>query len=35
LALTGAGDYQALAPVQQPGGKTVHAWAVEADCDAS
>ena len=22
-----------LTPVKQPGGKTVHAWAVEGDCD--
>jgi predicted NUDIX family NTP pyrophosphohydrolase len=28
------GDFRALAPVRQPGGKRVHAWAVEADCDA-
>ena len=27
------GDFQALAPVRRPGGKTVHAWAVEGDCD--
>lgn len=24
-----------LASLRQPGGKTVHAWAVEGDCDAS
>lgn len=35
LELTGAGAYRALAPVKQPGGKVVHAWAVEADCDAT
>ncbi len=29
-----AGEFRALAPVQQPSGKTVHAWAVEADIDA-
>lgn len=27
------GDFRALAPVRQPGGKVVHAWAVAADCD--
>src|SRR5215472_2928859 len=29
-----AGDFRALAPVRQPSGKVVHAWAIEADCDA-
>lgn len=29
------GDFRALDPVRQSGGKTVHAWAVEADCDAA
>ncbi len=29
------GDFRALAPVRQPSGKVVHAWAVEADCDAT
>jgi predicted NUDIX family NTP pyrophosphohydrolase len=29
------GDFHALAPVRQPGGKLVHAWAVAADCDAA
>ncbi|HXP76891.1 MAG TPA: NUDIX domain-containing protein [Stellaceae bacterium] len=29
------GDFRALAPVRQPSGKLVHAWAVEADCDAN
>ncbi len=28
------GDFVALAPVKQAGGKTVYAWAIEADCDA-
>ncbi len=28
------GDFIALAPVRQAGGKTVHAWAIESDCDA-
>jgi len=28
------GDFRALAAVRQPGGKHVHAWAVEADCEA-
>jgi len=27
------GEFMALTPVKQPGGKTVHAWALEADCD--
>jgi predicted NUDIX family NTP pyrophosphohydrolase len=27
------GDFIALEPVRQPGGKVVYAWAVEADCD--
>ena len=30
-----AGAFRALEPVRQAGGKTVHAWAVEADCDAT
>jgi predicted NUDIX family NTP pyrophosphohydrolase len=29
------GDFVALAPRRQPGGKVVHAWAVESDCDAA
>ncbi|HKX08079.1 MAG TPA: NUDIX domain-containing protein [Stellaceae bacterium] len=33
--LSVAGDFRALEPVRQAGGKTVHAWAVEADCDAT
>ena len=28
------GDVRALAPVRQPSGKRVHAWALEADVDA-
>lgn len=32
---TVAGDFCPLNPVKQSGGKVVHAWAVEADCDAS
>jgi predicted NUDIX family NTP pyrophosphohydrolase len=28
------GDFFALAPVKQGGGKRVHAWAVRGDCDA-
>ena len=28
------GDLIALTPVKQRGGKTVHAWAMEGDCDA-
>jgi len=31
--LTAVGDFVALAPVKQRGGKTVYAWAVEADLD--
>ena len=26
------GEFRALAPLQQPSGKIVHAWAVEGDC---
>lgn len=29
------GDFRPLKPVKQAGGKTVHAWAVEGDCDAA
>lgn len=29
-----AGDFQPLTPVRQAGGKIVHAWALEGDCDA-
>lgn len=29
------GELIALAPIRQKGGKTVHAWAAEADCDPS
>ncbi|HEU4340113.1 MAG TPA: NUDIX domain-containing protein [Candidatus Binatia bacterium] len=28
------GDFIELAPRKQPGGKVVHAWAVEGDCEA-
>lgn len=28
-----AGEFRPLKPVKQAGGKTVHAWAIEADCD--
>ncbi len=28
------GDFVALTPVKQPGGKIVYAWAVKGDCDA-
>jgi predicted NUDIX family NTP pyrophosphohydrolase len=27
------GGYIPLAPLKQPGGKIIHAWAVEGDCD--
>ena len=30
-----AGEFSALASVKQSGGKLVHAWAVEGDCDAT
>ena len=30
---TVAGEFRALTPLRQPGGKTVHAWAVPGDCD--
>ncbi|HKW52581.1 MAG TPA: NUDIX domain-containing protein [Stellaceae bacterium] len=30
-----AGEFRPLAPVKQSGGKVVHAWAVEGDCDAA
>jgi predicted NUDIX family NTP pyrophosphohydrolase len=29
------GDYLPLAPLKQPGGKIIHAWAVAEDCDPS
>ncbi|MFH0962516.1 MAG: NUDIX domain-containing protein [Planctomycetota bacterium] len=29
------GDFQPLTPATQPGGKVVHAWALEGDCDPS
>lgn len=27
------GEFLQLTPLRQPGGKTVHAWAVQGDCD--
>ena len=30
-----AGEFRPLAPVKQSGGKIVHAWAIEGDCDAA
>ena len=30
-----AGEFRPLAPIKQSGGKLVHAWAVEGDCDAA
>ena len=27
------GDFRPLDPVKQSGGKVVHAWAIESDCD--
>jgi predicted NUDIX family NTP pyrophosphohydrolase len=29
------GEFRPLAPLKQSGGKSVHAWAIEADCDPS
>jgi predicted NUDIX family NTP pyrophosphohydrolase len=29
------GEFIPLTPIKQPGGKIVHAWAVEGDCDAA
>jgi predicted NUDIX family NTP pyrophosphohydrolase len=29
------GDFRRLEPVKQSGGKVIHVWAIEADCDAS
>lgn len=33
VSLRPAGPFTALSPVKQKGGKTVHAWAFEGDCD--
>ena len=33
--LTVTGEFQALTPIRQSGGKIVHAWTVESDLDAS
>ena len=30
-----SGAFRPLAPIRQSGGKIVHAWAVEGDCDAA
>ncbi len=30
-----SGEFRELTPVKQPGGKTIFAWALEFDCDAS
>lgn len=30
-----SGEYQALVPTKQSGGKVIHAWALEADFDAT
>ena len=32
-SLTAAGDFVPLQPLKQPGGKVVHAWAVQSDAD--
>ena len=29
-----SGEFRALAPIRQAGGKIVHAWAIEGDCDS-
>ena len=29
------GEFRALDPLKQRGGKIIHAWAIEADCDSS
>jgi predicted NUDIX family NTP pyrophosphohydrolase len=31
---TAVGEFRALTPRRQPGGKLVHAWAVRGDCDS-
>jgi predicted NUDIX family NTP pyrophosphohydrolase len=31
---TACGDFHPLESIRQAGGKTVHAWAIEGDCDA-
>jgi len=31
---TAAGEFRALKPIKQAGGKTVQAWAIPGDCDA-
>jgi predicted NUDIX family NTP pyrophosphohydrolase len=28
-----SGEFRPLVPIRQPSGKTIHAWAVEGDCD--
>jgi predicted NUDIX family NTP pyrophosphohydrolase len=28
-----SGEFRRLVPIRQPSGKTIHAWAVEGDCD--
>src|SRR3954467_10366015 len=33
IGITPTGQFVALAPVKQKGGKVVHAWAFEGDCD--
>lgn len=32
--LVASGPFRALTPLKQPGGKIVHAWAFEGNCDA-
>jgi predicted NUDIX family NTP pyrophosphohydrolase len=32
--LVASGTFRPLTPIKQPGGKIVHAWAFEGDCDA-
>ncbi|MGB7620797.1 MAG: NUDIX domain-containing protein, partial [Terriglobia bacterium] len=31
--LNPSGDFLALSPIKQPGGKMIHAWGFEGDCD--
>jgi predicted NUDIX family NTP pyrophosphohydrolase len=35
LGFAASGEFVSLGEVKQKGGKTVHAWAVEGDCDAA
>lgn len=35
LGFQAAGNFLALTPIKQKGGKIVHAWAIQGDCDLS